>query len=173
MFENHSTSIVNCLIKKHVSRKNTHLLEPFFQQEASIEHNLRLILQSDDTIKYSSRLNHKYLVFHSLEYRKNNENKSCSYIIRYHKTKQLFGYIDYFFEIGDNLYACINQIITTENTFIKQSPLNYHNCFYLITSIDQNFKIILCSDIINKCIKIKINETVSFITDFISENEHD
>jgi len=49
----------------------------------------------------------------------------------------------------------------------------YENTFFLITSIDQNYKIILCSEIVNKCIKVKVNETVSFITDVISENEHD
>jgi hypothetical protein len=52
---------------------------------------------------------------------------------------------------------------------LNKNPLNYHNFFYLITSIDQNLKIISFSDIVNKCVKVKINETVSFITDFIIE----
>jgi len=176
LFENHSTTIVSNMTKEHISTKETELLGPFFQQEASIKQDIILILKYESTdMRFSCRLNNKYLVYHSLQYRKNYEKKSCSYIVRFHETKQSFCYLNYFFEFNKQLYACIYQIYTKENTFIENSLMisNYENTFFLITSIDQNYKIILCSEIVNKCIKVKVNETVSFITDFISENEHD
>jgi hypothetical protein len=174
LFENHSSKIVSNMTKEHITRKKTELLVPFFPQKASVERDLKLIFKSEsDNMIFSSRLNHKYSVYHSLQYRSKHENKSCSYIVRFHENKQLFCYIDYFFEFNKQLYACVYQIQTKENTFIKQGPSIYENTFFLITGVGKNNEIILCSEIINKCIKVCVNETTSYLTDFISESEHD
>ena len=56
---------------------------------------------------------------------------------------------------------------------LNKSQVSMRILFFLITGVDKNYKIILCSEIIKKCIKVCVNETTSYLTDFISESEHD
>ncbi len=162
---NNKTSLVGSLLNRKLNSEESNLLK----------YNYNI---SDKYALISDRFLINNKMFHSKKYsRRGNSN---SYSISYLLDNEInYGDIEYFLEINNNFYAFITKHTLIDDYKIPESSGFFYNMvkkyfsyFFKVISYSNDFDIIECKTILNRCIIIE-NKKEIFLTELKYEFEHD
>ncbi|CAF0945088.1 unnamed protein product [Brachionus calyciflorus] len=178
--------ILDLYSKKHFGNIKVSLLEPTSKRKLNnFELNQFELDDFFNDVFISLRIIIENTIYHSINYKRVGQETS-SYCIKY-KIQNLFyfGFIKYFIEIENFFYVVLCPLKTIKTCLFNDIKIRVpddlqalkknkiFDNFFTVCEKTENLLIINSDDVISKCIIYEENEDLFYLSDYLSEEEHD